>query len=70
VHHFPHGPAEALDGREGEVARRPVCFGIGLCDNLDLMDFVMWDMTGDFGRWTGRIGDRGGRLSNSSRGLG
>ena len=29
------------------------------------MDLVLWDMTGDFGRWAETIGDRG-RLSNSS----
>lgn len=40
--------------------------GIGLCDNLDLIDLVMWDMTGDFGRWTERIGDLG-RSNTSSR---
>ena len=44
-----------------------VCLeGMCLCDILDLMDFVLWDVTGDFGRWRGRTGDRGGRLSSSS----
>ena len=38
----------------------------GKCDILDLTDFVLWDMAGDFGRWRGRTGDRGGMLSNSS----
>jgi len=49
------------------VTWKSVCLdGVGLCDILDLMDFVLWDVTGDFGRWRGRTGDRGGRLSSSS----
>jgi hypothetical protein len=40
--------------------------GIGLCDNLDLIDLVLWDMAEDFGRWTEWIGDRG-RSNSSSR---
>ena len=40
--------------------------GVGLCDNLDLMDFVLREATGDFGRFMERMGDRGGRSSSSS----
>ena len=40
--------------------------GVGLCENLDMIDLVLWDITGDFGRWTETIGDFGRRLSNSS----
>lgn len=43
--------------------------GGGLCDSLDsldLTDFVLWEVTGDVGRWIGRIGERGGTLSSSS----
>ena len=37
--------------------------GIRLCD---LIDLVLWDTTGEIGRWTGRIGDFGRRLLSSS----
>ena len=40
--------------------------GIGLCENLDLIDLVLWDMTGDFGRGTEWIGDLGRWSPNSS----
>jgi len=53
--------------REGCTSAWGCLGGMGLCDNLDLIDFVMWDMTGDLGRWTGRIGDRGGWSSKCSR---
>ena len=39
--------------------------GVGLCDNLDLMDFVLWDMS-DFGRGAERADVRGGGPSSSS----
>ena len=40
--------------------------GASPCDSLDLTDFVLRDTTGDFGRCTERMGERGRRSSSSS----